>query len=83
MSTCHRYRVSGIILTVRTLKQIDALDATSYLSIPEAARELGITTQTIRNMLYYGTWITYKFKSLTVISRADVTAWKRKQEAAS
>ena len=68
---------------MRTMKQIDALDTASFLSIPEAARELGITTQTIRNMLYYGTWITYKFKSLTVISRDDVMAWKKKQEATS
>jgi excisionase family DNA binding protein len=53
---------------------------TDYFTVKEAARELGINTQTIRDHLAKGALKTYKFKSLTLLSKEEVEAWKERQK---
>jgi excisionase family DNA binding protein len=53
---------------------------TAYLTVTEAARELGINVQTIRDHLVKGNLKTYKFKSLTLLSKEEVELWKEKQK---
>jgi predicted transcriptional regulator len=50
-----------------------------FLTAEEAARELGIKPTAIRNYLYADKFRTFKFKSLTLLSRAEVEAWKGRQ----
>jgi excisionase family DNA binding protein len=54
-------------------------DDGSYLTIDEAARELGIKTTAIRNYLYQEKLTTYKFKTMTLLSANEVSAWKERQ----
>ena len=53
---------------------------TSYFTVKEAADELGINTQTVRDYLVRGIFKTYKFKTLTLISRQEVEEWKQRQK---
>jgi excisionase family DNA binding protein len=43
-----------------------------YFTVKEAAKELGINTQTIRDYLAKGIFKTYKFKTLTLISVKEI-----------
>jgi len=53
---------------------------TDYFTVKEAAKELGIDTQSMRDHLSKGNLKTYKFKSLTLLSKAEVEAWKERQK---
>ena len=61
-----------------TLKQVNDTD---YRSIEEAAKELGIKTTAIRNYLHDGKLTTFKFKTLTLISKEDIELWKERQRS--
>jgi transcriptional regulator with XRE-family HTH domain len=51
---------------IEELKQARVAD---YFTVEEAANELGIKPTAIRNYLCDGKMITYKFKTLTLISK--------------
>jgi excisionase family DNA binding protein len=62
---------------MRTMITIHTANDTSYLTVKEAAEELGINMQTIRDYLAKGVIKTYKFKTLTLISVKEIEAWKK------
>jgi excisionase family DNA binding protein len=65
---------------MKTTIKIDKPKDTSYFTVQEAADELGINTQTIRDYLVKGIMKTYKFKTLTLISKEEVKQRKQKQK---
>lgn len=68
------------IVDVRTMTIIHAAKDTLYFTVKEAADELGINMQTIRDYLAKGIIKTYKFKTLTLISKQEVEEWKQRQK---
>lgn len=62
---------------IKTLKQVNGSD---YLTVDEAADELGIKTNAIRNYLYLGKLTTHKFKNLTLLDAKEIDNWKGKQK---
>ena len=68
------------IVDVKTITIIHTPKDTSYFTVKEAADELGINTQTIRDYLVKGIMKTYKFKTLTLLSKQEVEEWKEKQK---
>jgi len=50
------------------------------LRILRACKELGIKTTAIRNYLYDEKMTTYKFKTMTLLSKTEVEAWKERQK---
>jgi len=63
---------------VKSLRHI-ASD-TDFFTVDEAAQELSIKPTAIRNYLCWGKMTTYKFKTLTLLSREEVEAWKKRQK---
>lgn len=61
------------------IKELEKVDSEKYLTIDEASRELGVKENALRNYLYDGKLTTYKFKSLTLLSRDEVESWKDRQ----
>ena len=62
---------------MQTIKQAKVSD---YLTVDEAANELGIKPTAIRNYLCDGKFTTFKFKTLTLVHRVEVEAWKQRQK---
>ena len=62
---------------IKELKQVNASD---FFTVDEAAKELGIKPTAIRNYLTWGKMTTYKFKTLTMVSREEVENWKERQK---
>ncbi len=52
--------------------------ADQYLTVEEAAREMKVKPQTVRNGLTAGTFTTYKFKTLTLLSISEVKEYKKR-----
>ena len=63
-------------------KQLLTVSAAEYLTVGEAATELGVKETAIRNYLAWGKMTTFKFKMLTLISKREVDDWKKRQKAA-
>ena len=61
-------------------KDLKIADASQYFTIKETANILGIEPTSIRNYLSWGQMIAYKFKSLTLISKEEITKWKERQK---
>lgn len=61
-------------------KDIKQANVADYLTVDEAAEELGIKPTAIRNYLTWGKLTTYKFKTLTLIKREEVEEWKERQK---
>jgi excisionase family DNA binding protein len=61
-------------------KQINKPDEDDYLTVDEAAKELGIKPTAIRNYLTWGKMTTYKFKTLTLIKKEEVEEWRKRQK---
>jgi excisionase family DNA binding protein len=61
-------------------KQVNRPDENEYLTVDEAAKELGIKPTAIRNYLTWGKMTTYKFKTLTLLKRSEVDKWKERQK---
>ncbi len=61
----------------KELKQVNAAD---YFTVEEAAKELGIKPTAIRNYLWDEKLTTYKFKTLTLVKKEEVEAWKERQK---
>ena len=62
------------------IKHISKPDEKDFFTVDEAAKELGIKTTAIRNYLYEEKMTTYKFKSLTLLSKQEVEDWKERQK---
>ena len=62
------------------MKQIKHANEADYFTVDEAAQELGIKPTAIRNYLTWEKLTTYKFKTLTLISKEEVEAWKKRQK---
>ncbi len=60
----------------KTLKQASDEE---YFTVEEAAEELGVKSNAIRNYLYLGKFTTHKFKSLTLLDAREVQGWKTRQ----
>jgi hypothetical protein len=61
---------------IKTLKQANDNE---YFTVEEAAEELGIKANAIRNYLYLRKFTTHKFKSLTLLDAKEVEGWKSRQ----
>ena len=55
-------------------------DAENFLTVEEAANELGLKTAVIRNYLSEGKLTSYKFKTLTLLKADEVEAWKERRK---
>jgi excisionase family DNA binding protein len=64
--------------TARELKQVDG---EKYLTVEEAAEELGIKSNAIRNYLCAEKLTTYKFKTLTLLRSDEVEGWKQRKRS--
>lgn len=53
--------------------------ANNYLTVQEAAQELNISQGVLRNYLNLDKLTTYKFKTLTLLSKSEVENWKVRQ----
>ena len=62
------------------VKHIDSPNNIDYLTIDEAANELGIKPTAIRNYLNLDKMTTYKFKTLTLLHRPEIDSWKARQK---
>ena len=62
------------------IKRINKPDEKEFFTVDEAAKELGIKTTAIRNYLYDEKMTTYKFKTMTLLSKIEVEAWKERQK---
>lgn len=49
-----------------------------FLTVEEAASEMSVKSQTVRNGLTAGTFTTYKFKTLTLLSASEVRKHKKR-----
>lgn len=65
-----------IMAESKTLKKADT---ESFLTVEEAANELGLKPTVIRNYLSEGRLTAYKFKTLTLLKKDEVEAWKDRQ----
>ncbi len=62
------------------VKHITQVTEADFFTVEEAAAALGIKPTAIRNYLYDGKLTTYKFKTLTLITKEEVQAWKKRQK---
>jgi len=60
-------------------KHLKDANESDYLTTEEAAQTLGIKSAAIRNYLYSGKLTTYKFKTLTLLGRREIEAWRKRQ----
>lgn len=63
------------------IRELKKVDGDKFLTIEEASNELQVKANALRNYLYEGKLTTYKFKTLTLISRDEVEAWKDRQKS--
>ena len=63
---------------MKTIKKIHIVKDADYYTAKEAAEELGIASQSMRDHLSKGTFTTFKFKTFTLISVEEVKEWKKK-----
>ncbi len=62
------------------IENLSVAMADQYLTIEEASQVLGIKTSVLRNYLHLDKITTYKFKTLTLVSKREVEQWKIRQE---
>ena len=67
-------RKKKIIIKIHTITDSD------YFTVAEAAAELEINKQSVRDHLTKGNLKTYKFKSLTLLKKEEVESWKERQK---
>lgn len=61
---------------MKNTRELKKVDGEQYMTVEEAAQELGIKSNAIRNYLYADKLTTYKFKSLTLLDAKEVEGWK-------
>ncbi len=62
-------------------KILKKADVESYMTVEEAANELGLKSAVIRNYLSEGRLTGYKFKTLTLLKADEVERWKQRQKS--
>ncbi len=65
-----------LFFLVSKIERLDKVDADRYLTVDEASQELGVKTTALRNYLYQEKLTTFKFKTLTLLSKREVEDWK-------
>ena len=60
-------------------KELKIANTVDFFTVDEAAQLLGIKPTAIRNYLSWGKMIAYKFKTLTLISKEEISRWKDRQ----
>jgi excisionase family DNA binding protein len=61
---------------VKTITTLKTANASLFLTVEEAASELDINKQTVRDYLTKGKIKTYKFKTLTLVSAKEINELK-------
>ena len=56
---------------------IENIKTLEYLTVAETAEMTGIKEQGIRQKLYEGTWVTFKFGHMTLLATAEVEEYLR------
>ena len=59
------------------MKRLNAASTEDFLSTEEAADYLKVKPTVVRNYLWEGKLTTYKFKTLTLLSREELDDWKK------
>jgi len=59
------------------MKRLNAASTEDFLSTEEAADYLEVKPTVVRNYLWEGKLTTYKFKTLTLLSRQELDDWKK------
>ena len=59
------------------MKKLNAASTEDFLSTEEAADYLKVKPTVVRNYLWEGKLTTYKFKTLTLLSREELDDWKK------
>ncbi len=62
------------------MRNLDKAEADRYLTVDEASEELGVKVTVLRNYLYQDKLTTFKFKTLTLLSKSEVEEWKERQK---
>ncbi len=62
---------------MRKIEHLSKAVADQYLTVDEASEWLEIKPTVLRNYLYQDKLTTYKFKTLTLLSKREVEHWKR------
>lgn len=57
------------------VKHISRAIADQYMTVEEAAEHIGVKTPVLRNYLWQDRFTTYKFKTLTLLSKKEIEAW--------
>ena len=58
------------------VKHLTKAVAEKYLTVEEAAELMAVKTPVLRNYLYQDKLTTYKFKTLTLLSKSEVEQWR-------
>ena len=66
-----------------TIVKIENIKIGKYLTVAAAAEMTGIKEQGIRQKLYEGTWVTYKFGHMTLIATAQIEAYLKNRDKAA
>jgi len=64
---------------VSKVEYITEAVADQYYTVEEAAEQLSVKPPVVRNYLYQDKLTTYKFKTLTLLSKREVEKWKDRQ----
>lgn len=57
---------------------LTSANTSDYLTVEEASEALGVKPSVVRNYLYQGKFKTFKFKTLTLLKKRDIEAWKNR-----
>ena len=69
-----------IVGVMKKVIQTNRPDAETFLTVDEAATELGIKPTAIRNYLTWGYFTTYKFKTLTLLKKTELEEWRKNHQ---
>jgi len=64
-----------------TIKTLKSVDNGRYISVMEAAHQLGVQSATVRTYLWLGRLTTFKFKTMTLLDVGEVKQYKEKLHA--
>lgn len=59
-------------------QHLSSANENEYLTVEEASEALGVKPSVVRNYLYQGKLRTFKFKTLTLLKKRDIEAWKNR-----
>jgi len=65
---------------MRKIVTLLRVDADRFLTVDEASGQLGIKPPVLRNYLNQDKLTTYKFKTLTLLSKSEVDRWKKERQ---